>query len=625
VNQSDTGQNQDYVGPVPAGPGSNWTPKQIVQGFLFASASYYTAGAIAKEYLTPETQKTWNPAGSITVFQTWNASTPALSSPKHGAQQAMVTVNGQVEARLNGSGQYASVAQGNQIGIPSPAASSGTCPQSGGQVGSCYQFTLVRSAGQWRIAKAPPYLLLNASDFKRAWASQNLYFFDASQQVLVPDSVFVPLGTSETDLLNKLAAALQKGPAPWLSGATVNIFPAHIAPISVTADGNTAIVDLKGTLTHTEQAALKYVLAELVWTLTSVSQSPIQSVRLDVNGTPWNQSPQSQSAEGAYDPYPAKSASFTYAADGVARSQCGSVQDATVGAFVPVFGHPGGGEIASCPAAAAAATPTPAKSASSGTPGGSGKPKKQSNASAVSTVAVSPDGSAVAVVSAGGSTLSIGPLRGHSALKPVSGFDSGITSISWDRQNALWVTQSGMIWMVQLNGKPTQISFAGNVTALSVAPDGVRVATIVQLQGASGSVLELAAINPNGQPTPHGSQLGRPTIGSPVPVGPGITNSVALTWYDADNLIVVSRTGSLGQLQEVRVDGRAAGQPQSALQTQTGATVNSIAAASQTNFLVAGLSNGQIEVAATIEGPWQNAGSGSDPAYSIPLTSAKGS
>jgi hypothetical protein len=207
----------------------------------------------------------------------------------------------------------------------------------------------------------------------------------------------------------------------------------------------------------------------------------------------------------------------------------------------------------------------------------------------------------------------------------VSGLDSGITSISWDRQNALWVTQGGMIWMVQLNGKPTQISFAGDVTALSVAPDGVRVATIVQLPGGSGSVLELAAINPNGQSTPHGSQLGRPTIGSPVPLGPGITNSGALTWYDADNLIVVSRTGSLGQLQEVPVDGRAAGQPQAALQTQTGATVNSIAAASQTNFLVAGLSNGQIEVAATIEGPWQNAGSGSDPAYSIPLTPAKGS
>jgi hypothetical protein len=632
VNQSDTGQNQDYVGPVPAGPGPNWTPAQIVEGFLFASASYYTAGAIAKEYLTPAAQKTWNTAGSVTVYQSWNVSAPTISAPKAGAPQATVTVSGQVEARLNGSGQYASVAQSNQVPTQSPAAGSGSCPQPGSQSGSCYPFTLVKSAGQWRIARAPAYLLLDASDFERAWASQDLYFFDASQQVLVPDSVFVPLGTSETDLLNKLAAALQKGPAPWLTGATVSVFPANIAPISVTADGNTAIVSLKGTLTHAEQQNLKYVLAELVWTLTSsVSQSPIQSVVLNVNGTQWNPSPESRTAESAYDPYPGNPASFTYVADGVVRSLCGSAQGATAVQSIPVFGHSGGGQLASCQqAAGAAASPTAGRTAPSGKPARPGNPAKNGNQTVPSMVAVSPDGSAVAVVSSGGSNLSIGPLRGHTALKPVPGFDPGITSISWDRQNDLWVTQGGNVWMVPMNGKPTPISFAGSagssgyVTALSVAPDGVRVAMIMQRPGTADTALKLAAINPNGQPSSHGSDLGRPTIGQTLPLGPGIANSVALAWYDADNLIVLNRTGA-SQFDKVPVDGRAASQPVAALQTPPGVTVDSIAAANQSNVVVAGLSNGQLEVLANLEGPWQSAGAGSEPAYSIPLASPKGS
>lgn len=624
ANQNDTGQNQDYVGPFPAGPASGWNPEQIVQGFLFASASYYTASAIAAEYLTPAAAQTWNPGGSVTVFHTWNVSPPRLSANR---QQAVLTVGGQVKATLNGNGQqlYASAAQGAQ--------SAQSC-QSGGQA-ACNQFTLVKSAGQWRIAKAPSTLLLDESDFERAWEPQDLYFFDSTRRTLIPDSVFVPLGTSQTDLLNKLAHALQAPPASWLAGSTASVFPPGVK-INVTADPPSATVNLVGTHVPTDQATLSYMLAELVWTLTSpsVSQSAIQSVVLEINGSPVFPQGTQQNRETTenYDPYPSNPASFTYVdSAGVAQSRCG--QTAGIGTAVALFGHSNGGQLASCPSAAAVtATPSATASAPPARPGHAAKPGKKNTASTFSMVAVSPDGKSVAAVSADHGTLSIGSFGGHSPLKWEIGPGSAITAISWDRQDNLWVAQGGAIWKVPMNGKPAQITFPGNVTALSVAPDGVRVAVIVQESGSSTSKLELAAINRSGvstsqQPTPHGNTQAGLVFGTPAPLGPGITNSAALAWYDADNLIVLERTGAAsgGQLAEVPVDGRAASQQLAGPPTPPGVTVSSIAAGNQANLLVAGLSNGQLEVSANFDGPWQSAGQGSQPAYLIPAAPPKGS
>jgi hypothetical protein len=240
-------------------------------------------------------------------------------------------------------------------------------------------------------------------------------------------------------------------------------------------------------------------------------------------------------------------------------------------------------------------------------------------------VAVSPDGKYIAEVSASGNQLSMGSLASHAALKPVPLPDSGITSISWDRQDDLWLTQDGSVWMVpQLQagqfGKPAVANFPGAVNALSVAPDGVRIAMIVQPTAGSQSIeILLASINPNGsqtgQPTLHGNEGGAPTINVPqVPLGPGITNATALTWYDADDLIVLTPSGGSNELQEVPVDGRAS--------TQTlappGGTVTSIAAGNIGNVVVAGLSDGHLEVSAGFEGPWESIGSGgSAPAYLI--------
>ena len=78
------------------------------------------------------------------------------------------------------------------------------------------------------------------------------------------------------------------------------------------------------------------------------------------------------------------------------------------------------------------------------------------------------------------------------------------------------------------------------VSQLRVAPDGVRVAMIVHGPGWNGNHLLLAAI---GQ-TPGGA----PTLGSTVSIGTDVRHPAQLTWYDADHLIVLSRSQTAPQL-----------------------------------------------------------------------------
>jgi hypothetical protein len=550
------------------------------------------------------------------VFRDWKVSPAGLVSSGHGGQQSMLTVSGAVQARLNGEGQqlYASPAQGN--GGQSTTSGGSSCPPSSGQF-ACYPFTLVKWNGQWRIANAPSYLLVDQTDFDRAWEPQDLYFFDPTRQVLVPDSVFVPIGTSENDLLNNLAAALQKGATSWLEGVTANVFPLHIAPVTVTADAPSATVYLKGTLTKEDQAALPYVMAELVWTLTSASVGQITGLQLYVNGVQWSQQPQGQKSYEKYDPYPAMPATFSYVdTNGAAQSLCGSSVTAAIGRATPVFTKLGAAQTARCGTSAPASTPSAPATTS---PGHSRKPGQKSSATAYSMVAVSPDGKYVAAVSGGRNTVSIGSIGRHADLEAVLGIGSGISSISWDRQDNLWLTQSGNVWMVPIGGgKPYQLLGLSAVSALSVAPDGVRVALILS-QPTSAGDLVLAAINMNGRsgspPSPHASVAG-PTLGQQVPLGPGITNSAALAWYDADNLIVYGGTSTSSMLVKVPVDGRVATQLTTP-QTTQGATVASIAASNTSNVLVVGLSDGQLEVSAGSDGPWQAGAKGYEPRYGI--------
>jgi len=607
----DTSQDSDFIGAVPAGPQPGWSPADIVKGFLNATVSYPAYSAIAGEYLASSVSRDWAPNWSVTVVDQVLVAPEATVSD--GGRRAVVDVTGTVQASFNGTGQYVG-AQGRN-----------------GTVTTEQRFTLVKEGPQWRITNPPKNRILTEPDFAQVYKPQDLYFLDSTGQVLVPDAVFVPTGTSSASLATNLVRALLNNPQPkWLQGnptpPAVTAFPPHSTAknISVTVDGPTATVNLTGTAARAGPADRALMATQLVWTLTGQPGSPpnIQAVQLEFNGKPWTppsppcpgtagQSPAlKQAMYDCKNPYPvATSSSFYYVANGQAWSRCASETQATTGAVgqvVPVFDRTG-----------AARLNQPCKSevqASS-----SAVPPPQAHAPPpLSMVATSPDGKYLAGVSPDGKTVTVwasGDTKPSSTL-PLP----GVTAISWDRRDYLWVAQGDTTTMVLLGSNNSnnhnQISNGfppGRIRGLSIAPDGVRVAAIVQ--AASGPEVDLAAID-SGQPGSGSSAnpLQRTSIGPTVQLGPNIANPIALTWYDADDLLVLDGAGDQTSLWEVPVDGQPATKRPGVLPGAISITANSAR-----NALVVGLTQNRMEVSAGLAGPWQPLGSGGqNPVFPTP-------
>jgi len=601
----------NFIGAIPAGPEPNWTPTWIVEGFLNASASWPTYSAIARQYLVSAARKTWDPGWSVQVVDKVNV--PPRADILPGGRQARVDVSGTVQASFDGSGQY--------VGAQ----------QSGGNAQVANQhFNLVKVHGQWRIVNPPKYRMLTEPDFASVYKPQDLYFFAAGGGVLVPDSAFVPVGTSPTDLVTNLVGALLKDPqTPWLQ-SPANVTPPAVTEfrdkttiINVAVTGTTATVNLGGAAASADSDVREEISAQLVWTLTGQQESPpIQAVQLEINGKPWipptapcaGAVGQSQSSAlklamyGCYNPYPTAAAdSFYYVGNRQAWSRCApesQVTEGSIGSVVPVFGRAGAAKL-NQPCGHSVLALSPAM-----------PPAQPRSVPALSMVAVSPGNQYAAGVLADGKAVDVWASGG---AKPSNSLPaSGVTAIGWDRAGYLWVAQNDATLTVTQAGNSsshTEIlnAFGGKIIGLGIAPDGVRVAAIAQT--GSGRELELAAID---HITQAPGQLGKPftrtSIGPSVRLGPNITNPIALTWYDADHLLVLDATGNGSTLWEVPVDGQPATKLPGVLPGAVSITANSTQ-----NALVVGLSRGQMEVSASLEGPWQLLGSGGqNPAFPVP-------
>jgi hypothetical protein len=318
---------------------------------------------------------------------------------------------------------------------------------------------------------------------------------------------------------------------------------------------------------------------------------------------------QKLAAYACYDPYPQTQASFSFVGNGTVLSRCGSAPQVaanSIGSVVPVFGR-GGPALGARPCLRNGLVPTQSREVPAESQRLAGSPTK---------VAVSPDGQYAAYVTRGGKgagALYVRPLAGTGPTRTIN--QPGVTSLSWDRNDDLWFTQNGSVSMLSAAGQLYANVYQGqpvDVIALSVAPDGVRIALIVQ--AGSERQLRLTAFDRGGPSA--GAQSGSPSALHPwvdqgVQVGPNLAYPVSLTWYDADNLLVLADTGSQNQLYQVPVDG----QPSSGAQW-TPPDAISITAYGPGNALVAGLTGNGIDVAASLEGPWLSLGvHGANPVY----------
>src|SRR5690348_2733105 len=630
----DTTPDSDFIVAIPAGPQKGWNPAEIVQGFLNASISYPGYQDIAREYLVSAPGKaTWDPGWSVKVVDRVDVPNDAVYSQDR--KTATVDVTGQVRASFNGSGQYVGAQEGH----------AGTQSGGSGDQVADQRFTLTKVNGEWRITNAPEFTfrMLNQYDFGKVYRAQDLYFFDSTDQVLVPDAVFVPAGTSPTSLVGNLVSALLNNPQPqWLQSQNSQTppagtaFPAHTKILGVTVDGATATVNLGGPAASATAGIRQQMATQLVWTLTgqngagpSGTGTPpnIQAVQMEINGKPWSpsaaicpgtgtsgQSPaQKLSMYRCKNPYPAATSSaFYYAASGQAWVRCApqsQVMTGNVGVVQPLFGK-------TCLAALKPSCQDSVQASATAPP-----PSQQHQEPALTMVTVSPDGKYVAGYSPQGKSLTV---WASNQAKPASTMPmSNVTAIVWDRRDYLWVTQGNattMIVQTSSSGHPIVNQFTGKILGLGIAPDGVRVAAIVQTD--TGPEVELAAIDSaapgSGQPV---APFNRTSIGPTVQLGANVPSPVALTWYDADDLLVLGGAGSQTSLWEVPVDGQPATKLPGELPGAISITANNAqSGGSAQNVLVAGLTNNGLVVSAGLAGPWQPLGSGGqNPVFQAPL------
>ena len=137
------------------GPQPNWSPDQIVHGFLLASAKPAHNFALAREYLAPgKTRNSWRPGSAVTILATVPR-VSLLSGRLSGPGGATVEVTGQEMATLKGS-QYTPAASGDQ---PAP-------PQ---------DFSVVPVKGQPLIGELPSTgLLLTENLFHLVYTARDL-------------------------------------------------------------------------------------------------------------------------------------------------------------------------------------------------------------------------------------------------------------------------------------------------------------------------------------------------------------------------------------------------------------------------------------------------------------------
>src|SRR6266566_359672 len=540
----DTSQDSDFIGAVPAGPQSGWGPADIVTGFLNATVSYPAYATITEQYLASSVPRTWAPNWSVTVVNQVIVNRDAAISA--GGKRATVDVSGAVQASFNGTGQYVGAQQGSH----------------GTQIAE-EKFTLVKQGKQWRITNPPQNRMLTEPDFTQVYKPQDLYFYDPTGQVLVPDAVSVPR---------------------------------------------------------------HQMAAQLVWTLTGQPGKPggppgIQAVQIEFNGNPWTpgtspcpgtsgQSPTlKQAMYECKNPYPSSAPStFYYVANEQAWFRCASETQVTagaVGAVMPAFSRTGAvmqnhgctSIVQAKPAAVLPAQPR--------------------TLPPLSMAAVSPDGKYLAGVGPGGNTVTV---WAAGATKPYGTLPlSGVTAISWDRRDYLWAAHGNTTTMILQTSTNNHAAITNyfpqnsKILGLSIAPDGVRVAVIVGTS--TGSEVELAAID-RGKPGPGQSAnpLQRTSIGPPVQLGPNVANPIALTWYDADDLLVLDGAGDQTSLWLVPVDGQPATELPGVLPGAISITANGAR-----NALVVGMTQNRMEVSAGPEGPWQPLGNGGQsPAFQAP-------
>jgi hypothetical protein len=269
-------QDEPFIRVLARPPVAGMTQRQVLTGFLAASAAFDANHAVARQFLTPSAAESWDPGAGTVVYDASAASVLEDSA-------ADLRLRAPEVARISGRFEYAA---------------------SGAETTAEARYRLVQVAGQWRIDALPTGLYLSTIDVRRAFRSFSLYFLDATGTRLVPDRIVVPAALP--GLSTTLVRALLTGPSPWLEPAVQTAAPPGTALAAAGApitDG-VVTVDLTEEVLAADAESRRRLSAQVVWTLRQLPE--VVGVRLLAAGSafpvPGAQPVQGRDSWPSFDP-----------------------------------------------------------------------------------------------------------------------------------------------------------------------------------------------------------------------------------------------------------------------------------------------------------------------------------
>jgi hypothetical protein len=224
-------------------PGAD--PRSIVNGFLMNNASADQHHLAARAFLTPEAKNRWSDAGPTTIVDRVQIGNVVDNT---------VTVRGNAIGTIDQSGAYTPSLQGDGTGT-------GSSP-----VTETVELKLVDK--QWRIDRLQNGLLISASQFAQYYTQRLIYFYDQTEQQLVPEVRYSPL--TDPDLLATwLMTQLVSQPNPALSTNLPSV--PSVSQIKVNL-GAALIVDLPGA-NQLDKATKDRMAAQVALTLDQAATS----------------------------------------------------------------------------------------------------------------------------------------------------------------------------------------------------------------------------------------------------------------------------------------------------------------------------------------------------------------
>ncbi|MCU1633653.1 MAG: hypothetical protein JWM61_2305 [Micrococcaceae bacterium] len=186
----------DVVAPVfdPEGPAPGATPERILRDFITAGTGASEGYSVARQFLTPELQETWQPEERIVLFR----SDPRVEKREtEGVYQIQLETTGTVDSR----------------GVRTNSAAPST---------ETLGVRMVQANGEWRIDEIPDGIMIAQSSATDLLISHSLYFYSSNYRYWVPDARWF---VRRTGVTARIVGTMLAGPAPYLQGSVTSAFP----------------------------------------------------------------------------------------------------------------------------------------------------------------------------------------------------------------------------------------------------------------------------------------------------------------------------------------------------------------------------------------------------------------